>query len=410
MTFPATCTASPGPAGATVESANGTLWELAHNSSTLTAIAAFDPAAQPLPNGGVTADADGNLYGTFAGLRDQAGNVQTHGGVWQFSPATGLLTTLATFDGTNGDAPNGDATIDAAGNLYGTAAAGGANDAGTVWELPAGATAILPLANFGGTVGTGPAGRLAVDATGNLFGTAQSGGANGYGTVWERPAGGGAADRARGVRHRRPWRQPGQRLGRRRGRPLLRRDRVGPAPAATASCSASTPTPPTDVTGVGGRATLTGGVTDPYLTVAADGTVYGASPTGGPDDRGEVFRLVPDVPAIQPIAANQTHGPNAPAGPAAGHRNRRPGRRRRHQRGRARRRQWRHDRPGRRRPVPRHGRVDRRGRQRPAARLFHRPLHGPRPPRSSTRSPARPAAPPRSARSSSASRTPTATC
>jgi hypothetical protein len=45
------------------------------------------------------------------------------------------ITALASFDGTDGAIPRAEVTIDAHGNLFGTAFTGGANSSGTVWEI-----------------------------------------------------------------------------------------------------------------------------------------------------------------------------------------------------------------------------------------------------------------------------------
>jgi len=93
-------------------------------------------------------------------------------------------------DGTDGFNPYGALIFDKAGNLYGTTVWGGADDAGTVFELtPKGGgvwtETVLHNFNDNGTDGTFPWGTLIFDATGNLYGTTQTGGVYGYGTVFE---------------------------------------------------------------------------------------------------------------------------------------------------------------------------------------------------------------------------------
>jgi uncharacterized repeat protein (TIGR03803 family) len=102
------------------------------------------------------------------------------------------LTALAPFNGTNGVQPVGGVTFDANGNLFGTATVGGASNNGTVWELAKGSSTITPLASFNGTNGASPQAGVTFDANGNLFSTAEFGGAgfngtpfSGNGTVWE---------------------------------------------------------------------------------------------------------------------------------------------------------------------------------------------------------------------------------
>jgi uncharacterized repeat protein (TIGR03803 family) len=98
------------------------------------------------------------------------------------------LTTLVSFDFTNGANPAAGLIADAQGDLFGTTYVGGANDHGTVFEItktPHGyASTPITLVSFNGTDGTAP-GALLADAHGDLFGTTQSGGANDFGTVFE---------------------------------------------------------------------------------------------------------------------------------------------------------------------------------------------------------------------------------
>jgi uncharacterized repeat protein (TIGR03803 family) len=107
---------------------------------------------------------------------------------WAFTPAKAQaadLTALASFSGTNGAEPQGGATFDANGNLYGTSESGGTIGNGTVWKLAKGSSTITALASFNGANGETPYGGVTIDGNGNLFGTAITGGANSRGVVWE---------------------------------------------------------------------------------------------------------------------------------------------------------------------------------------------------------------------------------
>src|SRR5208337_1073544 len=92
---------------------------------------------------------------------------------------------------------------DSSGNLFGTTAYGGPSyyidgGTGTVFEVAAGSGSITTLASFDGTNGAGPNGGLVEDSSGNLFGTTAyggpmySGGGSGAGTVFEVAAGSGS--------------------------------------------------------------------------------------------------------------------------------------------------------------------------------------------------------------------------
>jgi uncharacterized repeat protein (TIGR03803 family) len=134
------------------------------------------------PDGGLIFDARGNLYGTTF-----HGGTSGNGDVFRLTPpAPGKTawteTVLYTFSGTNGKGPNGNLIFDSAGNLYGTTVAGGAHGDGTVFKLtpPApGKTAWTEtvLLSFNGTNGNSPRGSLVRDKAGNLYGAAAGGGA-----------------------------------------------------------------------------------------------------------------------------------------------------------------------------------------------------------------------------------------
>ena len=144
------------------------------------------------PYAGVIADSKGNLYGTTnAGGASNAGTVfeltppATAGGAW-------TETLLHTFmGGSNGGLPQAGVIADSKGNLYGTTAYGGASNAGTVFELTPPATAggawteTLLHAFTGGRDGGFPQAGLIADSKGNLYGTTAYGGASKIGTVFK---------------------------------------------------------------------------------------------------------------------------------------------------------------------------------------------------------------------------------
>ena len=137
----------------------------------------------------VAIDAEGNLYGTSVLGGDFGG-----GTVWQVSPVGGgwVHTVLYSFTGgADGGEPYKGVTLDAAGNLYGTAVTGGSGSceggcgvtykltkSGTTW------TQSVIHAFTGGADGSGPGARVAVDNRGNVYGMTPTGGANGLGTIY----------------------------------------------------------------------------------------------------------------------------------------------------------------------------------------------------------------------------------
>ncbi|MCJ2088231.1 Hint domain-containing protein [Methylobacterium sp. E-005] len=147
------------------------------------------------PFAGLTADSQGNLYGTTI-----QGGANNGGTVFELvKGANGYAQkTLYSFpvdpraNAVEISARSG-LLADAQGNLYGTTYTGGVNDNGTVYELVKGANGFSQRTLFsfdsgaysGNTTGSGPKGNLISDAEGNLYGTTLVGGKSGYGAVYE---------------------------------------------------------------------------------------------------------------------------------------------------------------------------------------------------------------------------------
>jgi uncharacterized repeat protein (TIGR03803 family) len=170
---------------------SGTVFELPHGSST---IATLDPLVG-YPLAGLIMDGSGNLYGaTRGGGASGDGTVFEVGARITSGKGAGSrsVTVLASFNGTDGANPTGDLIIDGSGNLYGTTAYGGGSSDGTVFELPHGSSTITTLVTFNGSDGANPDSSLVMDSSGDLYGTTYGGGASNSGTVFELP--GAAAD------------------------------------------------------------------------------------------------------------------------------------------------------------------------------------------------------------------------
>ena len=146
------------------------------------------------PLGGVVLDAAGNLYGTTV-----AGGVNAYGTVFELSPAAGGTWTekvLHSFaiNGVDGADPQDGVILDAGGNLFGTTYYGGnfgqGLHLGAVFELspnPEGTWTEQILYSFTAAPdGYYPVAGLIFDAAGNLYGTTAAGGeAPGDGTVFK---------------------------------------------------------------------------------------------------------------------------------------------------------------------------------------------------------------------------------
>jgi uncharacterized repeat protein (TIGR03803 family) len=144
------------------------------------------------PYAGLVQASDGNFYGTtYVG-----GTNGGYGTVFEITPS-GTLTTIHSFDETDGEFPYGALAQGADGNLYGTTIAGGATDnglAGTVFQITPGGT-LTTLHSFcsgsGCPDGANPYAGLVQGTDGNFYGTTEGGGSlTPYGTVFRITPGG----------------------------------------------------------------------------------------------------------------------------------------------------------------------------------------------------------------------------
>ncbi len=171
----------------------GTVFELVNSSGTYTeqvlhSFNYYSNSDGAYPNAGLIMDSSGNLYGTTV-----QGGANYAGTVFELVNSSGTYTeqVLYSFTNSNGDgaAPSAGVIMDSSGNLYGTTSSGGANSVGIMFELvnSSGTYTEQVLNSFSYSNGNGayPRGGLIMDSSGDLYGTTSSGGANGYGTVFE---------------------------------------------------------------------------------------------------------------------------------------------------------------------------------------------------------------------------------
>jgi uncharacterized repeat protein (TIGR03803 family) len=139
------------------------------------------------PASALIRDSGGNFYGTT-----WRGGAAGYGVVFKLDP-TGAETVLYNFTGgADGGKPYAPLILDSAGNLYGTTSAGGIGapevcrlGCGVVFKLDTTGTETVLHSFAGGTDGTNPSTGLIFDSAGNLFGTTPTGGASGWGVVFE---------------------------------------------------------------------------------------------------------------------------------------------------------------------------------------------------------------------------------
>jgi uncharacterized repeat protein (TIGR03803 family) len=169
----------------------GTVFELAPSGSGWTESTlysfSFEGSSGYWPRFGVIFDPAGNLYGTTLN-----GGYDGGGTVFQLQPSSGgwNLVPLYSFPGNNQTlGPDGDLAMDNAGNLYGTTGSVGSHGLGLVFKLSPSINGwtytVLHEFTGGQYDGALPVGGVTLDAEGNLYGTASDGGTYNLGVVWE---------------------------------------------------------------------------------------------------------------------------------------------------------------------------------------------------------------------------------
>jgi len=161
-------------------------------SGTLTTLHSFNGSDGVDPLGALVQASDGNFYGTTAdgGASDYCGYWGC-GTVFKITPS-GTLTTLYSFcsqaNCADGEGPLAGLVQASDGNFYGTTGGGGANDAGTVFKITPSGT-LTTLHSFNGSDGVGPSAALVQATDGNVYGTTLFGGSggcdSGCGTVFK---------------------------------------------------------------------------------------------------------------------------------------------------------------------------------------------------------------------------------
>jgi uncharacterized repeat protein (TIGR03803 family) len=170
----------------------GTLFEVT-SGGTFTTLYSFCAETNctdgSFPNAPLVLGSNGTLYGTTG-----YGGANGYGEVFKVS-STGVPTVLHSFDGTDGE-DNYSALVQANnGYLYGMTQFGGTNTCfvygcGTLYKMTASGT-LTTLVDFDGTNGANPVGGLVQGSDGNFYGVTGDGGANEGGTIFKLTAASG---------------------------------------------------------------------------------------------------------------------------------------------------------------------------------------------------------------------------
>lgn len=176
-------------------SGSGTVFQLLRSGSGWTESTLYDFANGNdgvTPSAGLIFDQSGNLYGATT-----TGGAGGGGTVFELSPLGGnwIFALLYSLQGQGYDPPPGppaSLVMDKAGNLYGTTLNDGEYQNGSVFKLTptGGGWSYTNLHDFtGGGDGANPGGGVTLDANGNVYGTAYKGGSGcvpvGCGVAWE---------------------------------------------------------------------------------------------------------------------------------------------------------------------------------------------------------------------------------
>ncbi len=160
----------------------GTVFALDPTTDAITTLASFFSSSHGgyEPYGNLTLSSDGStLYGTT-----EDGGANGDGTVFALNLTTKQLTSLASFDGTNGKGPVAGLTLSSDGDtLYGTTQIGGTSNEGTVFALNLGTDTLSTLVDFDGANGGVPWDDLVLSGN-TLYGTTEIGGAHNDGTVF----------------------------------------------------------------------------------------------------------------------------------------------------------------------------------------------------------------------------------
>jgi len=181
--------------GATVDgligNTMGTIFSMTP-SGVVTTLATFTGLNGYGPRGGLMQGSDGNFYGTTntGGSTYVSPSIQGYGTVFKITSG-GTLTSLVSFTGPNGAYPRSRLLQGTDGNFYGATGNGGSSYVsatspgyGTVFQMtPAGV--LTTLVSFNLTNGTAPFGGLVQSTDGNFYGVTQTGGTSNVGVFYQ---------------------------------------------------------------------------------------------------------------------------------------------------------------------------------------------------------------------------------
>jgi uncharacterized repeat protein (TIGR03803 family) len=160
---------------------NGVLFE--YNASTNTYTKKVDLSTSlfgSYPQGGLMRASNNKLYGMA-----KDGGANNEGVIFEIDPITNTFTKKYDFVETSGSFPQGDLAQALNGKLYGLTSEGGATGDGTIFEFDPISGVYTKKHDFDETNGSEPFGSLVLASNNKLYGATSSGGAEGYGVIFE---------------------------------------------------------------------------------------------------------------------------------------------------------------------------------------------------------------------------------
>ena len=159
----------------------GVLFRLKKNGEEFSVLHEFGATSDDgsSPTGGLLEGRDGLLYGTSA-----AGGTNDLGTLFKLGRDGGGYAILRHLNSLEGSSPQGNLIEGRDGKLYGTTGGGGTNSGGVVFAVSRDGEEFAVLHEFSGADGSAPVGALLEGSDGLLYGTAREGGLSDYGTIF----------------------------------------------------------------------------------------------------------------------------------------------------------------------------------------------------------------------------------
>ncbi len=152
----------------------GTVFKVTTNG-VLTSLVSFNNTNGASPRATLTPGNDGDFYGTtYYGGSNILGSSNSFGTIFRVT-TNGVLTSLVSFNNTNGAYPIGGLTFGSDGNFYGTTSSGGGGNLGTAFQMTTNGM-LTTLVSFNNTNGANPYAGWTLGSDGDFYGTTSGGG------------------------------------------------------------------------------------------------------------------------------------------------------------------------------------------------------------------------------------------